>query len=466
MPPAMPPADTPPTTRPEQELDAFLEAHPDIRVVDMVMIDQLGAARGKRIPVEEARGAYRDGFRLPGSVLALDATGETVEASGLLWEDGDADRVCHPIPGSLLRQSWDMRGAAMVQLAMRDHDGTPFYACPRERLIAIEARLADLGLTPVVALEFEFYLLSKTRDERGAPLLARAPGRSEPPQTTAVYALDDLRDFDAVLSDIAEACRDVGIPAAAATTEAAPGQFEINLHHVPGAVHAADLGVRFKQVVKGVANLHGMDATFMSKPFHDLSGNGLHAHISLIDGRERNIFADEDPHGSPALRHAIQGLADTMAEFTALFAPHANAYRRMQPGSYAPVSPCWGVNNRTLALRIPSSSPAARRIEHRVAGGDANVYLTLGAILAGMHKGLTDKIDPPPPTTGNGYEAHDPSLPLEWNVALEAFRESHAARRYFGDRFVDLYYTCREHERRAFEAVVTPLEWQWYLRLS
>jgi len=276
--------------------------------------------------------------------------------------------------------------------------------------------------------------------------------------------MDDIRDFDPVLSDIADACERSGVPAAAATTESAPGQFEINLNHVPGAVAAADLGIRFKQIVKGVADLYGMDATFMSKPFAGLSGNGLHAHVSVIDGRKRNIFAAEDPTGSPSLRHAIQGLASTMAEFTALFAPHANAYRRMQPGSYAPVSPCWGVNNRTLALRIPAGSMASRRVEHRVAGGDANVYLTLGAILAGIHKGLTEKADPPPPTTGNAYQAHPPSLPTEWGVALTRFKDSAIARDYFSDRFVDLYHACRAHERATIEAVVTPQEWQWYLR--
>lgn len=453
------------SSSPAHELDLFLESHPDIEFIDFVLIDQLGTPRGKRLPRDEAKKAYESGVNLAGSVYALEANGASVEASGLVWDDGDADRVCWPVPGSLMRQSWEKKPSGLAQMAMREVDGSPFFACPRARLQDIEARLTALGLTPVVALEFEFYFLAEKRGPSGEPILATAPGKDNPPQLISVYSLDDLRAFEPVLSEIVSACAEAGVPAATATAEYAPGQFEINLNHVEGAVHAADIAIRFKQIVRGVAKAHGIDATFMPRPFETSAGSGLHCHISLLDQDGINIFADNDEHGSQALRHGIQGLAATMAEFTALFAPTANSYRRLQPGYFAPLAPCWGVNNRTLALRIPASSPQARRVEHRVAGADANPYLLLCALIAGLHKGVTEKVDPPPPTTGNAYAQHPPAIPTDWKSALALFKQSETARSYLGGRFVDLFFNCRDHERRKFDRTITPTEWKHYLML-
>src|SRR3546814_880557 len=145
--------------------------------------------------------------------------------------------------------------------------------------------------------------------------------------TTQVYGIDELYDFEALLHDISEACRVQRIPVQSAVSEYAPGQYEINLQHVSDALESCDDALLFKRVVKGVAQNHGVEATFMSKPYPDLAGNGFHIHRSILDGDGNNVFASDDPAGSPKLRHAIGGLAATMAESMAVFAQNQNAFR-------------------------------------------------------------------------------------------------------------------------------------------
>ena len=203
-----------------------------------------------------------------------------------------------------------------------------------------------------------------------------------------------------------------------------------------------------------------MLATFMAKPFIEHSANGLHVHLSLVDRDGANqLAADETLMG-----HAIAGLQATMAEGMLLFAPNANSYRRLRPWSYAPLAPSWGHNNRTVALRIPAGPPAARRIEHRVAGADANPYLVLAAVLAGVHHGLSRKLAPGPATQGNAYEQVEPSLPSRWDAAIDALATAAVLPEYLGAEFCRLYRVCREAERERFDDVITPTEYAWYLR--
>jgi glutamine synthetase len=211
--------------------------------------------------------------------------------------------------------------------------------------------------------------------------------------------------------------------------------------------------------VRAAARADGLLATFMAKPLPGQSPSGLHVHVSLITADGDNLFARDEQ----ALRHAIAGLQATMAESMLLCAPNANSYRRLRPLSYAPTAPTWGHNNRTVALRIPIGHPTARRIEHRVAGADANPYLVLAAVLAGIHHGLTHELQPDAPITGNAYDQVAPSLPLSWDRAIEALAEAIILPGYMGERFCRLYRVCRAAERDRFADVITPMEYAWYL---
>ena len=200
----------------------------------------------------------------------------------------------------------------------------------------------------------------------------------------------------------------------------------------------------------------------MPKPYEDLAGSGAHIHASVVDGQGSNIFAADDDSGSTRLQHAIGGLAATMNDSMLFFAPTVNSYRRYRPQAYVPLEPSWAVNNRGVALRVPVSDPENRRVEHRVAGADANPYLLTAAVLAGIHHGLTHELDPGPPLTGNAYRDRPATLPLTWPEAAHAFEGSCFVRDYFGEKFQDLFVTTRRGELRAFESHVTRRECDWY----
>jgi glutamine synthetase len=221
------------------------------------------------------------------------------------------------------------------------------------------------------------------------------------------------------------------IPADTAISEAGLGQFEINLMHQDDALRAADDAWLFKMLVKGMARRHGFAASFMAKPYEDYSGSGLHMHFSILDENGNNIFDDGGPRGTDTLRHAVGGCLAAMHDSTLVFAPHANSYDRLVPGAHAPTRICWAYENRTSAVRVPSGNPAARRIEHRVAGGDVNPYLTVAAILGAALMGIEDRIEPQAPITGNAYDLDLPQVPTDWGQAIEIFANSPLMPRIF-----------------------------------
>lgn len=447
----------------EDEARAFTAAHPDITQVDALLADSCGVLRGKKLPIRGLPKLYGEGVGFPGSIYATDITGATVEETGLGLDEGDADRPCRAVAGTLGPVPWARRPTAQVLLSMQEADGSPFFADPRAVLKRVVGRLAADGLRPVVAIELEFYLIDRRRTADGRPQPPRAPETGRRQDTTQVYGIDELYEFDDVLSAIDEAARAQGLSVDAAVSEYAPGQYEINLHHCDDPVRAADEAVLFKRVVKGVAHRHGMDATFMAKPYPDLSGNGLHVHMSLLDAKGANVFAAERPTGTIALRHAIGGMAATMPDGMALFATNANAFRRFQAGSYAPHAPTWAVNNRSCALRVPAGPATDRRVEHRVAGADCNLYLALAAVLAGAHHGLRHKLDPGPPITGNAYKTIPASLTSSWYDALARLEASAVFADYLGEEFLEVYLALKRAEREKFQAEITSLEYAWYL---
>lgn len=450
----------------KEEIAALRREHPATRFVDVLLADLSGVPRGKRVTAEELEAVYEGGFLLPGSMFALDALGHTVEQTGLGFDDGDADRACLPIAGTLLPVPWLKGEVAQVQVSMVDGGGAPFYGDPRHVLAQVVERFRKLGLTPVVAVELEFYLLDLERTATGAAQPPRLPQTQRREYRTQINSMSDLSEYSAVLADISAACERQRIPAGTALAEYGPGQFEVNLHHSADALGACDEAIRFKRLVRGVALNHGMEATFMPKPYRDMAGSGAHLHISLIDDNGRNVFESADAGGNEVLHHAIGGLAASMADAMLVFAPTANSYRRYRSESYVPLNPTWAVNNRGVALRIPVSDAKNRRIEHRVAGADANPYLLCAAVLAGMHYGITGKMDPGAPLQGNAYRDTKPTLPITWPEAARAFERSEFAREYFGERFQNLFLTTRRGELQAFESHVTTLEYDWYVTAS
>ncbi len=445
-----------------EEARAFFAANPDIDAVDMIFTNMSGVPRGKRLRQHEVLAVYESGRFLPGSVLVIDITGRDTEETGLVWEDGDADRYCLPVPGTLVRAPWLGESAAQFTTSFYELDHTPSDLDPRHVLGRVVDRLEAEGLTPVVAVELEFFLLEAGN---GRPVIARGLSSGEQPWANEVYSLREMEDFKPFFDDLYAACDAQDIPLESAISEYAPGQFELTLRHKPDALRATDDALMYKRLVKGVAAQHGMIASFMAKPFAEQAGSGMHLHVSMADRSGANAFASEDPEGAPLLRHAIGGMKELLGESMAIFAPNANSFRRFKANSYAPVAPTWGVNNRTVSLRVPAGSPASRHVEHRICGADANPYLAMAAVLAAMHHGMTGKVDPGPAIVGNGYEQapEDYRLPNHWAAAIEAFKTSKRMRDYLGDRFVTHFCTVKEVEMARFFGEVTELDYAWYM---
>jgi len=447
----------------EAEFQAFLLAHPEIDYFDAVIVDICGILRGKRMGIAEAAKIFESGMQIPESIYLMDARGEMTDVYGHGYGDGDPDSTAWPLPGTLTPVWGENPPRAQILTSLRDEDGVPFIGEPRAALDAVVERFAEAGLTPVTAMELEFYLLDQSRDELGQPQPPRCPRTGLRETEPSVYGLDDLDRYHNFLNALAEAAQAQNLPLTATSKEYAPGQFEANLRHQPDARLSADHVVFLKQVVKAAARSCGFEATFMAKPFPNRSGSGLHVHVSVLDAAGNNIFDNGTREGADALRHAISGLQDLMPESMALFAPNTNSYRRFQPDMFAPANRSWGINNRSTGLRIPIGPNEARRVEHRVAGVDANPYLVLASVLAGVHYGLEHKRDPGPAATGNVSREPDPAIALNIDDALTRLFQAKNLASYLGPELISLYRETKRVEAVRFRKIISAAEYDWYL---
>lgn len=438
----------------KEQLEEFLDQNPDLERIELLFPDMNGVFRGKWLPPESALKLIKGGVRLPISSYGLDIWGRDVDETELAIVTGDPDGVGVPIMPTLNRLPWSETPVAQVLMTLETADGEPCIYDPRQRLAAVVDKLAGLGLTAVVAAEMEFYLF-KVRENEGDPPV---PPHGEGSQ---IYDLDKMSDLEDVLREIRNGCDEVGIPAETVTAEFGPGQFEINFRHVPDPLAAADYAMLFKRVVWGCATKHDLDATFMAKPYGTETGSGMHFHISLIDADGVNVFSSSTDEVNPMLLNAIGGTLSTMREMQAVFAPHSNSYRRFQPNAYAPTQPNWGLDNRSVAVRVPEFKGPGARLEHRISGSDVNPYLAIAAILGGIYLGITEKRDPGPPVDEGGESKQ--KLYSTWSRAVEGFARSQAANEIFGRPYRKVYTACRRAEIRTLSEMVTDVEYRTYL---
>jgi glutamine synthetase len=390
-----------------------------LETVRVAAVDLNGQWRGKRLPAAAAAKLEAGGFRMPLSALNVDIFGADIEDSPLVFETGDQDGVGHPTGRGPLPMPWLATPSALVPVTMQRDGGAAYGGDPRYALEAVLARFAERGLSVTLGIEVEFMLVDAREVEAPRPPLL--PGTARRPVGPAILSIQEIDAFDAFFTDLYRAAGEMGVGIGAAISEAGLGQFELTLAHGP-ALRAADDAALTRLLVHGLARRHGLAATFMAKPYAEQSGNGLHLHFSVIDETGANVFDDGGPAGSDALRHAVAGCLAAMPASTLVFAPHANSYARFTEGAHAPTSAAWGYENRTVALRVPGGAPAARRIEHRVAGADTNPYLVAATVLGAALAGIEAGAEPPPPLDGNAYAAEGlPELAPSWKAAIDAF---------------------------------------------
>lgn len=443
--------------------EAFLRDHPDIDVFEVLLPDINGQLRGKWVSRENLAKVFAGGFKLPVSTVAFDIWGRDIGAT--VFDDGDADGVCLPEAATLAPVPWLPRPTGQVLVSMGTVHAGPYAGDPRTVLANVLARYAAIGLRPVIAAELEFYLFGLERNADGTPRHTQIASGGRVPVGGQTYGIEAMQDVSELMHGVREAALVQGLPVDTLITEAAPSQFEINLHHRDDALRACDEALLLKRAIKGVARRQGRLASFMAKPFGNLAGNGMHVHFSLIDAQGRNVFDDGTDQGSDRLRHAVAGCLATMPEAMALFAPNYNSYRRFRLGSHAPHAPTWGYENRTAAVRIPGGSRSAIRIEHRVCGADANPYLAVAGILAGALMGIEQRLAPTAPVVGDAYAQTPPGLPRFWFEALRCFEKSAFVGEYLGEELRRVLLMSKWQELEEFLGHVSPLEYDAYLDL-
>ena len=403
---------------------------------------------------------------LPGSVFLLDTAGASCDPCGYGFADGDPDTPVRADPATLVPVPWAEVPTAQVMLRFYEKDGSPFYFEPRSVAARALARIAELKLRPVVAFELEFYLVDWKRAAGGAPQPPISPMTGEREFETQVYAMNDVDAHAGFLQEVGEACAAQNIPCGAISSEYAPGQFEINLQHLRrpasgrGSVRCSSKRIGASAIAR---QARACEATFMAKPYAEQTGSGLHLHVSLLDEDGGNVFDGGKKPASKALLHAMGGVLDLMPESMALLCPNVNSYRRFKPNVFTPVRRCWGYENRSVALRVPLGEGKARRIEHRIAGADANPYLVLATLLAGIHHGITEKIDPGPAAEGNAGEDYDPELPFRPRRAFERLQAPNRLAGYIGEEYAKVYAACKLGELDSFESEISDREYAWYL---
>lgn len=378
--------------------------------------DLNGQMRGKRVPGSYATKLDSGAVRMPLSVLNVDLWGADIAGSPLVFESGDADGILRPTDRGPVPMPWLDIPGALVPMTMFTEGGAPFAGDPRNALAAVLERYGARGWRVMAATEMEFTLVDASGD---TPVPPRNPLTGRTLEGEAILSIAELDAFDGFFNALYDGCAAMDIPAQTAISESGIGQFEVTLTH-QGAMRAADDAWLFKALVRGLARRHGFAATFMAKPYEQDAGNGMHVHFSVLDDAGANVFDNAGPDGTDTLRHAVAGCLAAMPDSSLIFAPHGNSYDRMVPGSHAPVNAAWAYENRTAAIRIPGGPTGARRIEHRVAGGDINPYLMLAVVLGAALTGIEDRAEPPAPITGNAYDIEGlPRLANSWAAAID-----------------------------------------------
>ncbi len=446
----------------QTDITNWLAVRPEIQFIFACICDLNGTLRGKRVPADQAQKVMEGSVRMPLSLVGVDVWGEDIENSKLVFETGDADGLCDFTGRSLAPITWIDRPSAIAMLWMRHEDGTAFEGDPRRALAHVVDRFKALGFTPVVATELEFYLCDPAADQPQPP---QSPVTGKRLDSDGVMSIDEIEHFGAFLNDVYDACAQQGISADAAISENGAGQFEINMKHVDDPLKAADDAVLFKRLVRGIARKHGFAGSFMAKPYGDRAGSGFHVHFSLLNENGANVFDNGGEEGTSLMLNAVAGLLATMFENTLAFAPHANSYRRLLPGSHAPTGIAWAYENRTSAIRIPGGSYKARRIEHRVAGADANPYLVLTSILGGALKGIEEKMTPAAAIAGDAYRLDLPQLPRDWASAIDAFDQGANVPDVFSTQLQTMLVECKTQELKKFARRVTDVEYHSYLEV-
>ena len=420
--------------------------------VECVTGDIAGVARGKAMPA--AKFAHQTNYFLPNSIFLQTITGE--------WADSPFDAFTEPdmimVPdfSTATAAPWTADVTLQVIHDAMNQDGTPVGYSPRNVLKRIVQLYNDQGWTPVVAPEMEFFLTAPNIDPNMPvqPPMGRSGRRAAGKQA---YSLSAIDEYGKVIDDIYDFAEAQGLEIDGILQEGGAGQIELNLAH-GDPVRLADDVFFFKRLIREAAHRHHCFATFMAKPIGGEPGSAMHIHTSVVDSKTgKNLFSDKKGGETEAFFHFIAGMQNHLSGAVAVLAPYVNSYRRYVPDFAAPINLEWGRDNRTTGLRIPISSPAARRVENRLPGMDCNPYLGIAATLACGYLGLMEKKQPRPEFKDSAYIDGDDIL-TTMGDGLDRLEEDKALWEVLGDEFCKVYDSVKRNEYKEFLQVISPWE--------
>ncbi|MHC8508891.1 MAG: glutamine synthetase family protein [Rhodospirillales bacterium] len=433
-------------------LSAWCQEH-RITEVECLLPDMAGIPRGKILPTGKfLNGLDDDGHKIPESVFIQTVTGDFPTSE--IIDLKDLDVLLRPDVDTIRPVPWYEEPTAQIicDCVYRDGSGVDIFS--RQVLRNVMDLYKERGWKPVIAPELEFYLV-KTNKDPDYPLEPPV-GRSGRPETgRQAYGIDAVNEFDPIFEDIYDYCEAQRIDINTLNHESGAAQFEINFRH-GDPLDLADQVFLFKRTVRQTALRHNLYATFMAKPMQNEPGSAMHVHQSILDAGGRNIFSGEDGAASAAFHHFIGGLQKYGPAAMPLFAPNVNSYRRFTYNE-APLNVRWGVENRTCGLRVPESTPEARRVENRIIAADVNPYAGVAATMACGFLGLREQLEPTAPETTGDYGGSS-GLPVHIDDALTLMETCEPLKDVLGARFVQAVCAVKRAEYDTYQRVISSWE--------
>ena len=418
----------------------------NIDVLRVTYLDILGVIRSKDLLVSQLDQVSHGGPAFCQGIWVTTTGGDVLDAQNII-SDGLQDFISQIVPESWRELPWEP-GVAYVAAGANNPDGTSNLLSPRNILELMVQKYEELGLSPIVGPELEFYIAEKDENGKYRRAIERkgqayTTGSSIDPQGTFLHLLRMLDQMN------------IGI--FAGNHEFSPSQYEINFWHGP-ALDAADRTLLMKTAIKEVVARAGQHATFCGKPWSDEGGSGFHLHFSVVDKNGKNVMHDGGDELSAVAKSMIAGIVKHAHALTAICNPTINAFKRLGPDTLAPYRANWGLDNRSAMIRIPPERGSGTRLEVRVADGAANPYLMIAAILAAGLDGIVNKLEAPEPVVGISYENESaPVLPMSLEEALDALQKDTVLREILQGPIVDVFDVLKRDEvRRYKEAVSDP----------
>ncbi|MFE7893099.1 glutamine synthetase family protein [Streptomyces sp. NPDC057412] len=438
-----------------EELRALV-AGGEIDTVVLAFPDMQGRLQGKRFAarffLDEVLHHGTEGCNY---LLAVDTEMNTVDGYAMSsWDRGYGDFAMHPDLTTLRRVPWN-DGTVMLIADLAWEDGAPVAAAPRQILRRQLERLAEHGYTANVGTELEFIVFKDTYEQAWD---AGYRGLTPANQYNIDYSVLGTGRIEPLLRRIRNEMAAAGLTVESAKGECNPGQHEIVFRYDEALV-TCDQHAVYKTGAKEIAAQEGVSITFMAK-YNEREGNSCHIHLSLTDTDGDSVMAGPDGM-SEVMRHFLAGQLAALRDFSLLYAPNINSYKRFAAGSFAPTAVAWGRDNRTCALRVVGHGRSLR-FENRLPGGDVNPHLAVAGLVAAGLYGIEQKLELPEPCPGNAYTADYEHVPTTLREAAELWENSPIAKAAFGDEVVAHYRNMARVELDAFDAAVT----DWELRRS